>query len=394
MARRKVRIKPKFYLFLTVALCCLGGLLALILRDPSGGALQAGSMTAKLEVKAVLVRDEMCVSVDKYDRVAFDAREGETIYQGMPVAKVYKWGYSDDMTQALLTVEGEIYAAQKAQLAGVENAELTNIELQLEQKRLAIRSLMTGVGEGNLLTLQRELAALMEQRGAFLKNTVQSTEALTQLYAEEESRREQLAAYRTDVVALEDGVVSFYFDGYEQIFNCDKLDTVNASLITATLSGAADSLGGASDNLLYRLVNPKQWYAAFVTAKNESLRLAAGESYTVSFEGYGDGVYTGRAVEAALSDGGVANLLEFADDVGPLLSARVVKATISAPMEGLVIPLDALSVKDGVVSATVADADGEYAVEVEVLATDGERALIRAKNEAEALSAGMRYTKP
>ena len=141
-------------------------------------------------------------------------------------------------------------------------------------------------------------------------------------------------------------------------------------------------------------MHPKQWYAAFVTAKNESLRLAAGESYTVSFEGYGDGVYTGRAVEAALSDGGVANLLEFADDVGPLLSARVVKATISAPMEGLVIPLDALSVKDGVVSATVADADGEYAVEVEVLATDGERALIRAKNEAEALSAGMRYTKP
>lgn len=394
MARRRVRIKPKFYLFLALAACCVAGLIALLVRDPNRGTLQSGAMTAAFEAKAVLVRDEMCISVEKYDRVNFIAKEGETIYEGMPVAEVYKWGYSDDMAQSLLAVESDIYAAQKSQLAGVENVELTNIELQIEQKRYAIRAAVMGIGEGDLLALQGELAALMEQRKTFLKDTVQATEALTQLYSEEQTKADQLNTYKTSITALEDGVVSFYFDGYEQIFNCDKLTTVNASLITTTLSGSSNSLGGASDNLLYRLINPNLWYVAFVTGKSEPLQLAAGESYTVTFEGYEDTQYTGKAMEAAASDGGVVNMLEISDSIGPLLCARVIKVTVTAPMDGLVIPLDAVNVKDGVATVTVEGSGGENTVEVDVLATENGNALIRARNATDTLTAGMRYVKP
>ena len=45
--------------------------------------------------------------------VEFKIGEGDTVYEGMPIATVYKWGYTDDMAQSLLSTETEIYNAQK-----------------------------------------------------------------------------------------------------------------------------------------------------------------------------------------------------------------------------------------------------------------------------------------
>ena len=115
MSRRRVKIKPKFYLILTFII---------------------GVAVAVITKKAVLIRDEMSISVDKYDRVEFKIGEGDTVYEGMPIATVYKWGYTDDMAQSLLSTETEIYNAQKTQLSGVDNAELSSIELQIKQKRV------------------------------------------------------------------------------------------------------------------------------------------------------------------------------------------------------------------------------------------------------------------
>ena len=250
MSRRRVRIKPKFYLLLTFIVGVAVAVLAIVMQDGAGGTLKSGAMEVEIEKKAVLIRDEMSVSVDKYDRVSFAVKEGETVYEGMPVAEVYKWGYTDDMAQSLLSVEAEIYNAQKSQLSGVDNAELSSIELQIEQKRAAIRACVSG-GEGDALELQRELKGLMEQREAFLKSTVQPTEELTRLYNSKQDKQTQLSSYKTDISAARDGMVSFYFDGFEQVLNKDKLDTVNAALINATISGTVDSLGGASNILLY-----------------------------------------------------------------------------------------------------------------------------------------------
>ena len=132
MSRRRVKIKPKFYLILTFMVGIAVTVLAIALQDSAGGTLKQGSMEAVITKKAVLIRDEMSISVDKYDRVEFKIGEGDTVYEGMPIATVYKWGYTDDMAQSLLSTETEIYNAQKTQLSGVDNAELSSLELQIE----------------------------------------------------------------------------------------------------------------------------------------------------------------------------------------------------------------------------------------------------------------------
>ena len=393
MSRRRVRIKPKFYLILTLFVGIIVTVLVLALQDSAGGTLKQGSMEAMITGKAVLIRDEMSISVDRYDRVEFSVGEGETVYEGMPIATVYKWGYTDDMAQTLLNTETEIYNAQKSQLSGVENAEFSSIELQIEQKRAAIRAAVSGTGEGDTLTLQNELKTLMEQRTTFLKNTVQPTEELTRLYNTREEKLSQLASYKTEITAAKDGRVSFYFDGFEQILNKDKLDAINAALVNTTVSGTVDSLGGSGDNLLYRIVNTRLWYAAFVTDGEEEAGLLEGQTYTVTFDGYEDQAFTATANELVHSEAGVLNMLEFTEDMGALLNSRVITLTANATLSGIVVPLDAIGNKDGASIITIENGDNDYDVQIDIIATNGENALIKARDGETTLSEGMRYKK-
>ena len=393
MSRRRVRIKPKFYLILTLFVGIIVTVLVLALQDSAGGTLKQGSMEATITGKAVLIRDEMSISVDRYDRVEFSVGEGETVYEGMPIATVYKWGYTDDMAQTLLNTETEIYNAQKSQLSGVENAEFSSIELQIEQKRAAIRAAVSGTEEGDTLTLQNELKTLMEQRTTFLKNTVQPTEELTRLYNTREEKLSQLASYKTEITAAKDGRVSFYFDGFEQILNKDKLDTINAALVNTTVSGTVDSLGGSGDNLLYRLVNTRLWYAAFVTDGEEEAGLLEGQTYTVTFDGYEDQAFTATANELVHSEAGVLNMLEFTEDMGALLNSRVITLTANATLSGIVVPLDAIGNKDGASIITIENGDNDYDVQIDIIATNGENALVKARDGETTLSEGMRYKK-
>ncbi len=391
--RRRVRFTGKFYMLLALMLVAVTVAVVLLLSDSGGGTLETGTMRMELAVKGIVIRDEMSVTVDKYDKVMFQTAEGAESYEGMPIARVFKWGYSDDMMQSLITVETQIYEAQTALLSGVENANLANIELQIAQKRLAIRTRLLG-GEGDLLTLENELASLLAQRKEYLRNTVQPTEALSALYAAEQTKQEQLASYVTEVTASGAGVVSFYFDGYEQALNYDKLGMLNPELISNALKNTANMAGGSAENLLYRLVNPNRWHVAFLTGKNEPLRTLAGAQYTVQFEGVPDKLFTAAALEAAVYDGGVVNLLEFTEPIGALLNARTVNATVSMEASGLLVPLDAVAMHDGAAYIMLRTGGEEHEVAVNILAKDEGNALIQTKDAANPIAAGQRYVKP
>lgn len=390
--RRRVRFTGKFYMLLTSVLLIIGAAAVLLLTGSQGETLEPAAMETMITAKGILIRDEMSVTVDKYDRIAFSAQEGAQAYEGMPVASVYKWGYSDDMLQSLLSVEADIYAAQKALLQGVENADLANIELQIEQKRDAIRNFSTG-GEGDLLQLENDLKTLLAQRKTYLSGAVQPTEALNTLYASEAEKQAQLSSYVTEVAASGTGVISFYFDGYEQALNYDKLDMLNPELIERVIKNTANMAGGTAENLLYRLVNPNLWHITFLTGKNDPLRLIPGNQYTVSVSSAPGMTFTGTAVSAEVYDGGVVNLLAFSEDIGPLLSARTADITVSAPASGLAIPADALKMVNGIAHVVVRSDGEEREIPVDVIAVTDGTALVQTKDPADPVAAGMRYVK-
>jgi putative membrane fusion protein len=295
--------------------------------------------------------------------------------------------------QSLLNVQKEILAQQMAQLEGIENPDLTQLNGEIDALLSDIRSVTMEGEPKDLLDLEWALKELMQQRIDYLKNSVQATETLSSLYAEEQNRTAQIEEWKSDIVTAGSGLVSFYFDGFEQVLCADKLNTLNADLIKRVLKGSKSTAAESADNL-YRLINTEHWYCSFITPSAEALRLAEGEEYTVVFEGYYDRPYIGRALKPSVSGNDVVNILEFEQDIGPLYSTRIADCVLYKEVQGLKIPLKAIDIKNGLPGIDIKSNGKSEWIEVDVLAADDENAIIAASDNARALTSGTEYIKP
>lgn len=391
MARRRV-VKTRFYALLAAVLIIIITVVVLVLSGGANSVLENGYIETKMEAKAVVIRDEECVSVEKYDRVLYALDEGATVNEGDVIGSVFKWGYTDERMQSLISVQKEILSEQRNILAGVANSSLAELDAKIEQKAAAARNMVMMGTEGDLLSIEKELDILLAQRKNLLKETVQPSEKLKQLYTEEEQQMAQLNEWCAEVGAVKQGRVSFYFDGYEQVLNAQKLSVINSELIANVMKNSGKS---STDNaLLYRVVSPSLWYIAYVVDKESDQRTVAGAEYSLIFNGYESNVYNAVALEPIVEESKIVNILKVTQDIGDFMGIRSADVTLVSSANGIKISTAMLDMRTDGAFVNVVTGSGVKPMEVDILVSDGEHAIIKAKNTGDVLAAGMRCKKP
>lgn len=396
--RTRLKLKPKFYIFIAMAAAAVIGLLVLFIPGRSWGVVSYGSFGTNRDVSTAIIRDEESITVEKYDKLIYLAKEGEHVDIDAPIAQVLKWGYSDDMMQSLLQIESEIYRKQSELMSGVSDADLDSINASITVVLRSIReSVMQNSGK-DLLDLELELKRLLSERSQRLKDKVYASEELSSLYAEEEIRQTQISQWSSSIVATKSGKVSFYFDGFEQALNAQKLDMITSDLVSRALSGTgAGSSPEDGSALLYRLVQDGEWYCAFLTNAYDPLRVVEGEAYSVVFDGF-SATYSGIALAPVISGSKVVNILKFSMELGPFMGVRSIKANVSIEASGIKVDEDALRVQknsEGIYGSPYIEidmGDSKAVVEVDVLGIEGGKAIIRPKEGS--LAEGQRFVKP
>ena len=91
---------------------------------------------------------------------------------------------------------------------------------------------------------------------------------------------------------------------------------------------------------------------------------------------------------------GVVNILEFNVDIGSFLGIRMVNATVSKAAQGLMVDEEMVGTKDGIPCVYVESGTSVSRVQVDVLAMDEKSAVIRPRNENEALVSGQKLVRP
>lgn len=397
MARSRVRLKGRFFLMILV----VGGFIALVAiilnLTKKTGEIEFGSLGADMEVSAAIIRNEVVVQSEPFEKISFDVVEGETVSNDQVIAQVYKRGYQEETMVTLLNLQKQIYDYQMQLLGGQEPPELAELNNSIEMVELQIRSVSRGNSALDMLDLEQTLKDLENQRMTLMKSIVTADTALTQLYSELASQQSVISGWLRDIKNTSGtGIVSFYFDGYEQALSVNKLSTINSALIKTVVKGGntANTASSTSTTPIYRIINNTHWFIAFVTNATDPMRLAEGEQYSVVFQDYSEQQYTATARAGTVSENAVVNLLEFNVDIGKLIGVRTVKATISKSAQGLVVPLKAVEIVNGVPGINITYGDSALRVEVDILAQDEKKAVIRAKNASDNLTAGMKYLKP
>lgn len=397
MAKYKVRIKGRFFIILIAAIGLIVGVVLFAQARKRNGEIQFGSIDAELEVSAAIIRDESVIMTEQYEKILFEVIEGEVVNNDQVIAQMYKRGYQDETMISLLNLQKEIYAYQLQLLGGAELPGLADINANIATIEEQIRATARDESDLDMLTLEQSLKGLQAERIALLQGSVTADATLSGMYAELASQTETQNSWKLDVRnTAGTGVVSFYFDGYEQALCVSKLSTINSALVSNVVKGNNTSATTAttSQEPLYRIINNTHWYIAFVTKATEPMRLVAGETYYVTFGDYSDTVYTATARETTVSESSVVNVLEFNTDIGKMIGTRTVNATVSKSAQGLVVPIAAIEIIEGVPGINISYGDTPLRVEIEILSKDEKRAVIRARNESDTLAAGQKFYKP
>ncbi len=397
MAKSKVRVKGRFFMMLLIMVSFVALIVIVANVTKKTGEIEFGSLGADLEITGAIIRDETTVMSEPYEKISYDVVEGDTVNNDQVIAQLYKRGYQDETMVTLLNLQKQIYDYQMQLLGGQEPAELSDINTNIDTLELQIRSVSRGESTLDMLDLEQTLKDLEDQRVALLKSIVTPDTTLTGYYNELASQQNVISGWRRDIKNTSGtGIVSFYFDGYEQVLSVNKLSTINSALVKTVISGGntANLADSTSEVPLYRIINNTHWFVAFVTSSSDPMRLAEGEQYSVLFPNYSDQQYTATARASVVSEKSVVNILEFNTDIGKLIGTRTVSATISKSAQGLVVPLKAITIVSGMPGINISYGDSVLRVEVDILAQNDKKAVIRAHNAADNLTAGMKYLKP
>ena len=397
MAKSRKRIKGRFFLMILI----LVGFIALVVVVANAlkktGEIQFGSLGADLEVNAAIIRDEKVIMSEPYEKITFDVVEGETVNNDQVIAQLYRRGYQDETMVTLLNLQKQIYDYQMQLLGGQAPQELVDLNANIDEVEKQIRAVSRGQSTLDMLDLEQTLKDLEDQRVTLLQSVVTADTTLTQLYSDLKSQQNVMSSWKRDILNTGGtGIVSFYFDGYEQVLNVNKLSTINSALVKTVVNGGntAKNADSTSEVPLYRIINNTHWFIAFVTNATDPMRLAEGEQYSVLFKDYSDQQYTATARASQVSENAVVNILEFNTDIGKLIGTRTVAATISKSAQGLVVPLSAIQIISGMPGINISYGDSVLRVEVDILAQSDNKAVIRAHNASDNLTAGMKYVKP
>ena len=385
------RISPGILAVIGVLVLVIGVLLFILLYNGKEEITEQGAMMFDLKGQsAVVIRDETVCLSSEYSRIDYLQPEGAYVEAGDALATVYKLGYSDELMQALLNSREEVYKAQIERIGSTKDQRLDDMESGVASLKARIgEALMRGSDE-DLLTLYRELDAALKERMEYLKTKVQETETLRNLYASVASKEELISAWLEDSSADSDGIVSYYFDGYEQAMNAEKLNMLSADLVKRALKDSGAATWTTDDKTrVCRIVSPEKWYVAFLTKNDELTRLVEGMEYSVTVNGFG--TYKGVALAPVISDEEVINVIEFSEDMGGLINVRTAKINVSAPMSGIKVKGSAVKFLEGNAFLELLLSESHYTIRVDVLAVEGDYVIVRPHDSGDILNEGVRY---
>jgi len=376
---RRKKVTGRFYLFLAAILVIAFLLLRPLLTTHSKETvIMMANAAQRQTVDCVLIRDEAVFSSDSTARVEYIAPEDSLVSAGDNVANLYTTGYSEGLLNNLEETRKKIQDYHKQLLANIVDNELNKLDSVVNYMALELKDLITRQTTGNLKTVTSQLETAMVNRQDYLRQNKRGDNKLTKLYDEESARLSGIQSWRKAATAEQDGVVSFYIDGYENDLTPAGLKTLNIADVRTVLSGG--NLGSTRQTRasgIYRIVDQDHWYVAVLANGDTWTPVVGQDNYFMQMDGFDDLIYTASVYSVQKEGDTTLAVFEIHDPIGPLIYRRSGKAQFNIELTGLSVRVEALYNQNGQMGVWVYDVPGGTFVPVEVLSTDGNIAMIQ-----------------
>lgn len=332
--------------------------------------------------RTLIVRNESVFQQENVSDVRYTAEEGSAINRGDPICTVYSTGFSARELERLSSYRTQIKDYHKVLLSAstTPDAQLARLETMVMQRAQETQALVRGA-EGNLLNQEQLLKDAITARHAYLKQKYIEDTKLTRLYDNENSQLQRIETWTKQFAATDNGIVSFYTDGYEGALNASNYEQYSPQTVKDMLAGQIPQNLARGKNAIdiFRLVRQFDW-GALMLADDLSWNPVVGDEYRMTIESF-DSTTVPVTVESVTRSGGEMLVRLKADSaIEPILYTRSARVQLSKSVITFAVPSSAIINQDGVIGVVVQYREGPYLVPVDIVSRDATQAHVTPVN--------------
>jgi len=379
------RIRFRFFVFLFLIIAGFYFILNALNRSYTYGIVEYGELTLNDTGDALIIRQEEVYSAPEYGKVTFLLAEGENVEKEQPIAVVYKANYKEELVYQLYNVREKILSYQQENiLQDVIDNDIEKIEKEISDAIISIQVSVRDTQLEGLDKKEKKLRSLFDNRQRIFDKKTTPDHYLEQLYAQEAELNNQLEEWRLELVAPQSGLVSFSLDSMEDILDIKSVNylTINdfVNLTTQEVIETEEDEAG-DEQPFFRIINPDKWYMACLV-KEPVILYEDGQDVEVSFIGLQSETLEGKVYRIEKGQEGCLLIVEFNDKIESFINVRRAKTEISKKFQGFMVPADAIVTRRGRKGVMTVKDDSKIFVEVNVIASDGQNAIIEKEGES------------
>ena len=188
---------------------------------------------------------------------------------------------------------------------------------------------------------------------------------------------QRIDTWTKQYTAGDNGIVSFYTDGFETALNMSTFENYSPQEVRAIYSDRVPAGFARKSDVtdVYRLVRPYEW-SVLMLADNQSWNPAIGEVYQIMIESFDNTTVPGEVTGVTRSGGDLLVRLKVSSSVAPVLNIRTCRVQLSTSIITYAVPNSAIVSKDGIMGVVVQFREGMFIVPVNIVSQDATQTYV------------------
>ena len=247
------------------------------------------------------------------------------------------------------------------------DARMEKLESEVLTRALEVRAIVGGA-RGNMNNQESLLETAIHARQSYLKQKYNEDQRMTRLYDDEQSQMQRISSWTKQYAAMNEGIVSFYSDGYEYGLTVNNYDQFTPAQVRSMINGAKpeQSVLQKGKTTIYRMIRDGYWYVLMMV-RDSSWNPVEGATYELKLESFQDTTVQARVLSFTRSGGEMAVRLAVQAPVQPILYIRTCSGELGDNVSTLTVPARALYTQDNMVGVVVVDGQYQTFIPVNVL---------------------------
>ena len=349
------------------------------------GYVSAGVLSSRYTGSAMVVRDETVYTQESISQIDYTAEEGTDVDRTTVICTVYTSGFNTRELTTLKRYRDQIKEYHKTLVSSTgaaRDARLTTLDTQVREQAKTTRTMILE-GRGNLINQEELMTQTLQSRQSYLRQKYPDDQKLSRLYDDENNQLQRISSWTKQYAAAQDGIVSFYTDGYEPVLNLNTYMDFSPGEVRNMYNGYIPANPSATRNTvsIYRLVKDGRW-AVLMLCDDADWTPIKGQTYKLLIESF-ENTVVDATVESFTRAGGelLVRLIVNSGDVRDILYIRSCQVQLGENVDSLTVPTRALYSQMGQTGVVIVDEYGNnYFTQVTVISTQGDVTHIIPKN--------------